>query len=273
MAGLETLFVPVTAHAARRKNYVEIAPCDALKPYIRCFWGTPGQTAEPPDETERTLVVPDVCMDIIVSQDEQTGAVHSGFCGINDRAFFAAASKTTCFGIRFYAWSAALFSAEKMNAALNAFTEADAYFPHFSKEISERIFRAKNICERARIAESFLLKRLDVRRERADVMNAVFRIVKNSGRTDVASLADECAVTRRTLERGFKEQIGIPPKKLLRLVRYQLLWQDCLKPGFSALDSAMRFGYFDQPHLLREFKEFHGMTIEAARAAYKMQLK
>lgn len=270
---LDELFTPITANPARRQNYIETAPCTALKPYIRCFWGTPGKQAETAaDEAEHTLVIPDLCMDIIITRNEQTGKIYSAFCGINDSPFYTPENGTFCFGIRFYAWSIALFSPERMNFALNAFTEADAYVPRISAEISERICTAKNILERKRIAEAFLLKQLNRCRERPAVMNAVFRIIKSHGRTDVSALADECAVTRRTLERAFRESIGIPPKKMLRLIRYQLLWQDCLNPGFSALDSVERLGYFDQSHLLREFKAFHGMTVEDARIAYNMQL-
>lgn len=36
---LDRLYHPLTAQPFKcDKNYIEIAPCDALKPYIRCFW-------------------------------------------------------------------------------------------------------------------------------------------------------------------------------------------------------------------------------------------
>ncbi len=271
---LDTRFAPITANPARRDDYVEIAPCGALAPYVRCFWGSPGRRTDAPASggTRRTLVVPDLCMDIIVSGNGRTGAADCSFCGINDAPFYAEERGEFRFGIRFYAWSAALFSAERMDGALNALSPADAYFPGFSAELSERLCGADGIFERARIAEAFLLKRLDEGRGHPSVMNAVSRIIRRSARTDVAALSAGCAVSQRTLERRCMEGVGVPPKTLLRLVRYQLLWQACLAPGFSALDAVERLGFCDQSHLLREFKKFHGMTLEAARAAYFGQL-
>ncbi len=36
-----TCYTPITAMPySRSESYVEIEPCAALKPYIRCFWGS-----------------------------------------------------------------------------------------------------------------------------------------------------------------------------------------------------------------------------------------
>lgn len=40
---LDKKYMPLTASPYRRdKFHIEIPPCDALKPYVRCFWGTEG---------------------------------------------------------------------------------------------------------------------------------------------------------------------------------------------------------------------------------------
>lgn len=65
----------------------------------------------------------------------------------------------------------------------------------------------------------------------------------------------------KLLERLFHEYVGITPKKLSNLIRYQFLWRDSLcEPDFDVLSAVYKFGYTDQSHLLREFKRYHGYT-------------
>ena len=68
------------------------------------------------------------------------------------------------------------------------------------------------------------------------------------------------------LERLFHEYVGITPKKLSNLIRYQFLWRDILcKLDFDVLSAVHKYGYTDQSHLLREFKRYHSMDIHEAR--------
>lgn len=64
----------------------------------------------------------------------------------------------------------------------------------------------------------------------------------------------------------FHEYVGITPKKLSNLIRYQFLWRDILwEPDFDVFNAVHKYGYTDQSHLLREFKRYHSMDIHEAR--------
>lgn len=262
---LDKIFTTVTSDPMRLGNYIEIEPCDALKPYIRCFWGSAHNRADfSACENNKIWVIPDICMDIMVTGNQDLNSTGSYFCGINNFSYFAGESDSFCFGIRFYAWSAVLFADEGMNGVLNAFLNADAYFSNFSRELNEKLFNAESIYERKAIAEKFLLRRLNTKRENFDIMNSLYFIINNNGNAGVAELSDYCVISKRQLERRFAEYTGVSPKQLINLIRYQLLWQDCLKGNFNALDAVEKFGYYDQPHLIKEFKKFHGMSINNA---------
>lgn len=97
---------PITAAPFRRNvSYCEIPPCAALRPYIRCFWGTDGADG---GAGNNSVVIPDTCSDIIFKK-ESNGSFSADYCGINDRAFCSESAGNPVFGIRFYPWSAALF--------------------------------------------------------------------------------------------------------------------------------------------------------------------
>lgn len=264
---LDKIFTTVTSNPTREGNYMEIEPCEALKPYIRCFWGSRhNRTDFSVCENKKIWVNPDVCMDIMVTGNQDLNSTGSYFCGINNFSYFADESDSFCFGIRFYAWSAVLFADEGMNGVLNAFSDADAYFSGFARELNKKLFNADTIYERKAIAEDFLLRRLNTKRENADIMNSLYFIINNNGNAGVAELSDYCAVSKRQLERRFAEYTGVSPKQMINLIRYQLLWQECLKENFNPLDAVVKFGYYDQSHLIKEFKKYHGMSINNALA-------
>ena len=84
---LNKLYYPITSTPLKKNAlYREFEPCSALKPYIRCFWGTTELIAQ---NAENTLVIPDTCMDIIFMANYTKNLLTSNFCGINDRTFIA----------------------------------------------------------------------------------------------------------------------------------------------------------------------------------------
>jgi transcriptional regulator GlxA family with amidase domain len=104
-------------------------------------------------------------------------------------------------------------------------------------------------------------------RENAVVNDTVQDMLINKGSLDIANLAKESFVSTRQLERLFHEYVGITPKKLSNLIRYQFLWRDILcEADFDVLSAVHKFGYTDQSHLIREFKRYHSMDIHKARS-------
>lgn len=278
---LSEIYTPLTASPYQQnERYTEIPPCKALRPYVRCFWGTAGHSVIN-RETGGGLVIPDTCMDIIVNVNFTRNRIDDWFCGINNCFFVSSreshSDEQCTFAIRFYAWSVILFADSNMYGACNAFTESGAYFGDFRRTLCEKLADCRDIHERARAAEIFLLNKLEhsARTQNADVMNALYGIIRESGRANVDELARDTAVSRRTLERLFASNLGVSPKQLGNLLRYQMLWRAALRPDFNVHDAVYQFGYFDQAHLLHDFKKYHGMSLgEAQKLArfYKQSL-
>lgn len=267
---LSQIYRPITATPFQRgESYLEVEPCAALKPYIRCFWGTAGNIGAHRAADENTgLVIPDTCMDIIFDVNYTKSRSCCFFCGINDAPFAShgelRGDEFATFAIRFYAWSAVLFADEDMSGVLNTADRSERYFKGIESELEGRIIECGSIFERVGIAESFLMKRLNRSRENPDLMNAVYFLLKTEGNIRIDDLSVYAAVSKRTLERIFKQNTGLPPKKLAALIRYQRLWQGMVGGGFNVHDSVIRFGFTDQPHLLNEFRRYHSMNPTAA---------
>lgn len=83
-------------------------------------------------------------------------------------------------------------------------------------------------------------------------------IVASHGATAIADIARQVGLTTRHLQRLFRSQVGVSPKQLARMRRFQRVfaaWRDGGK-GWSGV--ALRAGYFDQAHLIRDFNAFAG---------------
>lgn len=85
------------------------------------------------------------------------------------------------------------------------------------------------------------------------------RIVRSHGRVRVDDLAAEVGYSRKRLWSRFTEQIGLPPKRAAKLVRF-----DHAAHGLAAGQHAARVaadgGYTDQSHLHRDVMAFTGTT-------------
>lgn len=136
-------YTPITAMPYRRsESYVEIEPCAALKPYIRCFWGSRDiYTLEAGVGTEN-VVVPDTCMDVIFTVNYTDNSLSDMFCGIDDRAVHNGgrnkrSQRLSVFAVRFYAWSAVLFAEESMRTCRNFYGDAGGYFSWLARALGD----------------------------------------------------------------------------------------------------------------------------------------
>lgn len=255
---IDKIFKTITANPYQRNTYLEFTPCEALKPYIHCFWFSKNDSAT----AYKSLVIPDLCMDIILYENN---GYHADFCGINNRPFYSVNTDTALFGIRFYAWAAAVFADDTMAETLNVYDCTQRYFGDFSDNIAEEILCAEGLYEKKRLVEKYLLKKLGNRSINPSVLNSIVYSIRYNGKATVKDLVDVNAVSNRKLERDFLSTMGISPKQMVNLIRYQLLWQDAVKHDFNVLDSVEKYGFYDQSHLLKEFKKYHGLTLTEAR--------
>lgn len=266
------IYYPLTATPFKRNvSYTELAPCKELHSYIRCYWGSEQPIAQINNSEAPEIVIPDTCVDIIYHIDYTDNTVTGGFCGINDHSFHthnvgATGHMLATFAIRFYAWSAYAFSDDSLKSTINGYFDVGSRFEWLDKIIRPKLLEMKTLQEKASFVEQLLFKRLSDVRENTVVNNTIQNILINKGSLDVSNLARESFVSTRQLERLFQEYVGITPKKLSNLIRYQFLWKDVLcEPNFEVLSAVHKYGYTDQSHLLREFKRYHSIDIHKAR--------
>ena len=85
-----------------------------------------------------------------------------------------------------------------------------------------------------------------------EVSATVAAITASAGSVDLRAMAFAAGVSLRQLERRFLADVGMPPKTFARIVRLQAALTR-IAGGDSLADAAHACGYYDQPHMTRDF--------------------
>lgn len=267
------IYHPLTAAPFKCNTaYKEIEPCQALQPYIRCFWGGEYDCSSDAGTGESSkIVIPDTCVDIIYRINDLGNIITSDFVGINDRAFLShksqkAGYKISVFAIRFYAWTAYVFSEDSFAGTVNGRYDVRERYNWLDRELRGHLGEPGNLTDLIRLTESLLLKKLETARINKLVDGVMNDILLHRGTLEINQLSKENFISGRQMERLFCEYIGMAPKKLSNLVRYQYLWKDVVSQNnFDIVLAVSKYGYTDLPHMMREFKRYHSMSIREAR--------
>ncbi|MFC7741227.1 helix-turn-helix domain-containing protein [Nocardiopsis composta] len=132
-----------------------------------------------------------------------------------------------------------------------------------AERVRERLAGAPSWEERFALVEAVLARRGEAAEPvDPEVARAWERILAARGLVRVEDLAAEVGWSRRRLWSRFRSQIGLPPKRAARLVRFDRAAHR-LAAGEEAARVAAEGGYSDQSHLHRDVAEFTGATPAA----------
>lgn len=136
----------------------------------------------------------------------------------------------------------------------------DALWGRDAPRIREQLNDARSWEERFALMDASLALRCETGRPvDPEVAWAWDRTVASRGWIRIDELAAEIGWSRKRLWSRFRSQIGLPPKRAAKLVRFDHAVHR-LAAGERAADVAAQAGYVDQSHLHREVVAFAGGT-------------
>lgn len=243
--------------------YEEIPPHPLLRRYVACLWrsGSPGGGQA--GATHRVL--PDNCIDILW-QDSGRPAFA---VGMMTRAIHVPlASPVRTVAVRFKPGAAGLF----LGVPLHELTDLDVAVTEFRalgdvERLADVLWRdGLDDAGRLRLIEQHLLSRLQHTAPAATLVNAALAALDHSGGAlRIESLVEQLGISRQHLAAQFRSHVGLSPKLYARILRFRRATDALGQPSLSAFDwaqLALDCGYFDQSHLIRDFREFADSTPE-----------
>ena len=129
-------------------------------------------------------------------------------------------------------------------------------------DVAERVHEAGDWPARFQLLDDLLLERLaDAHRPDPAVFWAWRRLAESHGRLPIAALAAELGWSRKRIVARFRDEVGLPPKTVARLLRFERARALALAadpPDWGRI--AVECGYYDQSHLTNEFRAVSGRT-------------
>jgi AraC-like DNA-binding protein len=142
---------------------------------------------------------------------------------------------------------------------LDVGTEGQAVLGWGVTELFEQLANTKLFASRAQLTDRFLLHSIQRRKPLDRIHQALNALVSaRSSQVRIADLAIQAGVTTRQFERKSLDYMGMSPKMLVRVARFQRALRMKSPNSGSWAEVAHRLDYFDQMHMIRDFKEFAG---------------
>lgn len=126
----------------------------------------------------------------------------------------------------------------------------------------EQLMESEGFTRKVSVIDKFLLNRLTERYNSSDqIREACRKLIITNGLIGMKDLSYHTNMSLRTLERQFKEQVGVSPKLFGRFKRFHhaLALMNRVKHN-EWTDIAYECGYYDQAHFIKEFKSFSGQS-------------
>jgi AraC-like DNA-binding protein len=207
--------------------------------------------------TERWLATPRTTVTVILNAGPGFGGLPRAFvagltdaCGVVEQA-----GEIECVDLKLTPLGAYTLLGVPMDELSNTVVDLDDLLPRAGRLADDPTWS-----KRFDGVDQLLLHRLEHGPKAAGEVAWVYRrLTESHGAVPIGTLADEVGWSRRHLVTKFRQQVGLPPKTLARVVRFQHLLR-LLGPDVDWARLAAECGYYDQAHMNRDFREFAGTT-------------
>ncbi len=251
-----------TANTVSVESYL---PAEILRPFIKKF-----MIVESERETVHKLL-PDTS---IVMGFRYKGRTFTGSGNKPELPAFAVsgltksarllgyAPKTATLLIRFTEGGASAFSDGPLNELFELHVSLDHLISRSNGEdIGEKLAQAKDNLQRFSIIQRFMISMLKAKEPSRDplILDSVQTIKLANGNVRIKNLAASLFISQDQFEKRFRQTIGTSPKQFAKTVRLRSLIGNYPRAQNLA-DAALKAGYFDQAHFIKDFKSFTGQT-------------
>lgn len=129
--------------------------------------------------------------------------------------------------------------------------------------LTEEVISAGGVSAMIERVESRLLGYLHVHESNSDglLQTSMKYMYASQGKISMRSLAEMLSYSERNIRRTFQKELGVSPKELSGIIRFQSLLQEMTHGAESRFtDIAVKYGYYDQPHFINSFKRYYGLA-------------
>lgn len=139
--------------------------------------------------------------------------------------------------------------------------DAFDFFGTQMRRINEQLQNVSGLEEGKSIVEKFLITQVTGLKEILPFDSALRVLLKNSGNMPIEKTASLSCLSIKQFERKCNERIGMNPKMYARILKFSKAYRlHEASPQLSWTKIAYEAGYYDQMHMIRDFKVFAGVN-------------
>jgi AraC-like DNA-binding protein len=247
-------------------HYREFHPHPRLREFVKCFWtlshnysqGVHTEEQLPP-KGEMELIFHYGHRFVLHSHAKRVAQSASFVIGQQERFFvLRSGGETGLVAARFHPWGAYPFLGLPISELTGQFVPLEAIWGNFARQLENALAESSG-ANAVPILEAFLLSRLRNFEQKLDA-------VAQRGCVRVSEILRGQSLGLRQLERRFNEVVGLPPKRLARIIRFQSALESIYAdPRRDLTGIAYDHGYSDQAHFIHECKVLFGKAPSTAR--------
>jgi AraC-like DNA-binding protein len=250
-----------------------IQPGKQLSPYVALIWAFESRSGVPLADSR--LIVPDGRAKIIVPyRNSLCAAVTTELLNAQEHHIFLVGIQTTPTTIASTATDTGTIGVEltpkglyhmfklSMHEIANRMISFEELFGPWGARLQTRIGDADDPQEKITLLQRALTHLLEQNeKEYALLDHTLDLLAQTHGMIRVQELASHVGYTKRYVDRLFQEHIGVSPKSLASILRFQEVYQGWMQhPSPTIFRNQWPAYYYDQSHFIKEFKRFTGFT-------------
>ena len=224
--------------------------------------------------TDRSLAVPNGCSKLIIpyensligiSEDRTGVSREHGLYFVGNRIkatlIHSSVRKTGFIGIEFSPHAAfPLFGVPMHETVDEKIFDSEVLFGRWGRETREALCNVEGVGQKVNFIQDELV-RLSRRNQRSNtVIEFCVKTLKLAhGRMPIKELERKTGYTRRYLDVLFKQHVGLSPKVLAGIFRFQMFYRKWAQGlSYEVLKERLYDHYYDQAHFSKEFRRMTG---------------
>ena len=241
-----------------------------MSQFVECFWTLENDGISEPIKPESIL--PDGCVELILNfgahfqehkdngQQERQPPRPPGRADDSPSSDISHRISATARHTVSSRWDRSFLSHSHARTDQPRSRSLGALTSEFERDLVARVEAAPSLSLKIAAVEKLLTERVRGCKRESWLPELAATVVHRGGQVSMDALASAAGVSSRQLERRFLRDVGIGPKLLCRIVRFQQVFRAVQRDDLSWAAIAADCGYYDQAHLIRDFQQFARQT-------------
>ncbi|MCP9290589.1 helix-turn-helix transcriptional regulator [Gracilimonas sediminicola] len=251
-------------------DYVEYSAPVSVSHLVESYWVS---TLHPDDfEQDFDFIIPDGSTDVIfmlngnyLRDDEENNEKHLvEYCSLVP-AFRKAVKVyqkpfTKCLGMRFKPGAIQQLTGISLQELSEVGYPLQQLMPELADLAMDEALKKTPAPKIIDQINSWLVTQVKEPRQDHVISAFIAEVIKRQGGVTISAFCESFGMHKSTLEKNFKHATGLSPKQYANLIRFNYLLNQLIFSGASLTETGYDLGYFDQSHMIKDFKKVIGIT-------------